>query len=276
MTQSSLKSSIEAFITLKDHKSNFANNPTCHLVHPAKAEIGQISKQLLDRINTRLANNLQLNQWKNTKAVLSLFNSIQHKDMYSFIAFDVVEFYPSISIDLLSEALQFASEYDTITDNEWHIILQAKRSLLYSYGEPWDKKISANLFDVTMGSYDGAESFELVGDYLMLSTCDFGLYCDDGLGISKASPRQTELIRKGLCSIFSNHGVKITMEANKKTVNFLDVTLNLSNGKYMAYTKPETFHSMSTGNQTIHLALKHSKIHQQTAVRNFNHEYSFN
>ena len=235
----------EAFITLRDHKPNFANNPTCRLINPAEAEIGQISKQLLDRINTRLANTLQLNQWKNTKAVLSWFNSIQHKDMYSFIAFDVVEFYPSISIELLSEALQFASEYDTITDNERHIIIQAKSSLLYSYGEPWGKKTSSNLFDVTMGSYDGAESCELVGAYLLHkikekfgSICEFGLYRDDGLGISRASPRQTELLKKDLCGIFSRYGLKITIEANKKTVNFLDVTLNLSDGKYMAYTKP--------------------------------------
>jgi len=54
----------------------------------------------LDRINTRLANILQLNQWQNTKAILSWFNNIQHKDMYSFIAFDVVEFYPSLSISI--------------------------------------------------------------------------------------------------------------------------------------------------------------------------------
>ena len=87
--------------------------------------------------------------------------------MYSFIAFDVVEFYPSISLALLREALQFASDYDTITDNERHIILEAKSSLLYSYGEPWGKKTSSNLFDVTMGSYDGAESCELVGAYLL-------------------------------------------------------------------------------------------------------------
>ena len=56
--------------------------------------------------------------------------------MYSFIAFDVVEFYPSISLALLRAALHFASEYDTITDNERHFILEAKSSLLYSYGEP--------------------------------------------------------------------------------------------------------------------------------------------
>ena len=96
-----------------------------------------------------------------------------------------------------------------------------------------------------MGNYDGAESCELVGAYLLHkikqkfgSTCDFGLYRDDGLGISRASPRQTELNKKDLCGIFSSYGLKITIEANKKTVNFLDVTLNLSDGKYMAYTKP--------------------------------------
>ena len=63
----------EAFITLKDHKPNFVNNPTCRLINPAKAEVGKISKQLLDRIN------LELNEWKNTKAALSWFNNIQHK-----------------------------------------------------------------------------------------------------------------------------------------------------------------------------------------------------
>ena len=68
--------------------------------------------------------------------------------------------------------------------------------------------------------------------------CDFGLYRDDGLGISKASPWQIELIKKDLCSIFSSYGLKITIEVNKKTINFLDVTLNLSDGKYMPYTKP--------------------------------------
>ena len=51
----------EAFITLKDHKTNFANNPTCRLINPTKSEIGKISKQLLDRINTTLVSKLKLN-----------------------------------------------------------------------------------------------------------------------------------------------------------------------------------------------------------------------
>ena len=123
--------------------------------------------QILDRINTKVVHTLQLNQWKNTKAVLNWFNSIQCKAPCSFITFDVVDFYPSISIDLLNAALDFASQHVYISNDDRHIILQAKTSLLYSNGELWAKKTSSNLFDITMGSYDGAESCELVGAYLL-------------------------------------------------------------------------------------------------------------
>ena len=142
--------------------------------------------------------------------------------MHSFIALDVVEFYPSISIDLLAAALEFVSKYVTICDDERHIILQAKSSLLYNSGEPWSKRTSSNLFDVTMGSYDGAESCELVGTYLLHNikerfgnACNFGLYRDDGLGVTKAPPRQAELIKKELCSIFAKCGLN-TIEAIRK------------------------------------------------------------
>ena len=37
----------ESFITLKDHKENFKNKPTCRLLNPCRPEIGKISKQLL-------------------------------------------------------------------------------------------------------------------------------------------------------------------------------------------------------------------------------------
>ena len=42
------------FITLKDHKENFLNNPTVRLMHPAKNELGRISKAILHNINKRL------------------------------------------------------------------------------------------------------------------------------------------------------------------------------------------------------------------------------
>ena len=146
---------------------------------------------------------------------------------------------------MLGAALEIASKHATICDDERNIILQAKSSLLYNSGKPWTKRTSSNLFDVTMGSYDGAESCELVGTYLLDNikerfgnACNFGLYRDDGLGVTKASPRQAELIKKELCSIFAKYGLKITIEANKKVVNFLEVTLNLANGKHLPYNKP--------------------------------------
>ena len=230
-------------LTLKDHKPNFQNNPTCRLINPRKSEIGKISKQILDRINTKVVQATGVNQWKNTNAVLNWFNNIANKDQYSFIAFDVVDFYPSISTELLNAALDFASNYDNISEEERDIIIHAKTSCLYNSGEHWGKRSSSNLFDVTMGSYDGAESCELVGSFLLhLITAKhgkkFGLYRDDGLGIVKQSAREIERIKKDLCSIFNTYGLKITIEANKKIVNFLDVTLNLSTGKYQPYSKP--------------------------------------
>ena len=35
----------DSFITLKDHKPNFSNNPTCRLINPAKSEIGIVSSR---------------------------------------------------------------------------------------------------------------------------------------------------------------------------------------------------------------------------------------
>ena len=147
----------EAFITLKDHKPNFQNNPSCRLINPSKSEIGKISKNILDRVNKKIIEATSMNQWKNTKSVLSWFNNITNKHQYSFIAFDIIDFYPSISIELLTAALDFASKYDQITDAEREIILHAKKSCLHKSGEYWGKKSSCNLFDVTMGSFDGAD-----------------------------------------------------------------------------------------------------------------------
>ena len=44
----------EAFITFKDHKPNFINNPKCRLINPAKSNIGKVSKKLLDAINSEI------------------------------------------------------------------------------------------------------------------------------------------------------------------------------------------------------------------------------
>ena len=53
-----------------------------------------------------------------------------------------------------------------------------------------------------------------------------GLYRDDGLGAFHETPQQVEWIKKEICKVFAHNKLKITIEANKKIVNFLVVTLN--------------------------------------------------
>ena len=65
-----------------------------------------------------------------------------------------------------------------------------------------------------------------------------GLYRDDGLAVCKAAPREIEKTKQEVSNVFKSHGLKITIEANKKTVNFLDVTLDLTSGSYKPYMKP--------------------------------------
>lgn len=99
------------------------------------------------------------------------------------------------------------------------------------------------MFDVTMGSYDGAETCELIGVYMLsLIATQFrdevGLYRDDGLAVCQATPREIEKTKQEVSKVFKSNGLKITIEANKKIVNFLDVTFDLSSGSYKPYMKP--------------------------------------
>ncbi len=112
---------------------------------------------------------------------------------------------------------------------------------LFNDGKPWTKKDSNSLFDVTMGSYDGAEICELVGLFILnklgqkFGKENIGLYRDDGLAIMKnKSARLADKTRKELHKCFEQFGLKITAEANLHVVNFLDVTFDLN--KFKPYT----------------------------------------
>ena len=83
-----------------------------------------------------------------------------------FIKFDIVEFYPSITEKLLRKALNFAKEHTTISAQEEEVIWHARKSLLFSSNSTWVKR-EGEQFDVTMGSFDGAEICELVGLYIL-------------------------------------------------------------------------------------------------------------
>ena len=88
-----------------------------------------------------------------------------------------------------------------------------------------------------------AQSCELVGLFLLeelsqIPGLEAILYRDDGLGVTRATARQTEKLRQAIISVFKKHGLKITISAGLTKVNFLDVTLDLEKGICKLYSKP--------------------------------------
>ena len=154
------------------------------------------------------------------------------------------DFYPSIKEGLLIEALDFAKLHMTIKSKVGETIFHARKSLLYNEWKAWIKKQNNN-FDVTMGSYDGAEVCELIGIFLLslignkYNPNNIGLYRDDGLAVFKNTcGSQSEKIKKTFQKMFKNKGLDIIINCNMKIVNYQDVTLNLNDGSYRPYKKP--------------------------------------
>ena len=179
-----------------------------------------------------------LNQWRNTDTVIDWFKSIRNKHLCKFSVFEIREFYPSITENLLKKALTFPKAYTHLSDDDKAISHDARRSLLFNDQETWIKRDSG-LFDVTMGAYNGAEVCELVGNYLLYELSklyekkDIGLYRDDGVAVfkNKRGP-ESEKIKKSIQAIFWENELKISIQCNLKIVDYLDVTFNLTDSCY--------------------------------------------
>ena len=129
-----------AFITLKDHKENFKSNQKCRLINPSKSEMCIVSKKYLENIISKLNSKLQYNQWRNTSTVIEWFKAIKNKAKCRFIKFDIAEFYPSISIELLDRSISFAKSLIDIEGNIINTINHARKSLLFDDSGAWVKK----------------------------------------------------------------------------------------------------------------------------------------
>ena len=147
-------------------------------------------------------------------SVIDWFKNIKDKDKHSF---DICEFYPSITEDLLDKAISWARQYVNISDQQESIIKYARKSLLFNDGKTWKKRNSNVTFDVSMGSYDGAEVYELVGLFILNSLSkkfgndNVGLCRDDGLVLLKGfSKRLAGKARKELHKLFKELQLRIT------------------------------------------------------------------
>ena len=231
-----------SYVTIKDHKENFPGRIQCRLINPSKTKIGMISKSILENIISTVKRKSGVNQWKSTKDVLHWFTSLRNKPSLKFFKFDIESFYPSITKDLLVKSLEFAKKYITISQDDFDIIMHARKTFLFSDNHAWIKKNEPD-FDVPMGAFDSAEISELVGLFLLHELEQFipkenvGLYRDDGLAVTDLPGPGIDQLRKKVINMFKSHDLNITVDINIVRTDFLDVVLDLSKNTYTPYRK---------------------------------------
>ena len=123
----------------------------------------------------------------------------------NFFLFDIKDFYPTITKDLLTKCLKFAEEKFRISDDGKNNNLSCKKVFFFflNEGSTWMKKDC--LFDATMRLYDGADVCELVWTFLIdkinekWNKNSIGLYRDDRLSVfTNKSNTQLERIKTSL------------------------------------------------------------------------------
>ena len=185
-------------------------------------------------------------QWTDPQQVINWFNCIENKNSMQFIKFDVKEFYPSITEQLLEKAIRFGQKHCDISQQDIKIIFNAAQSVLYHNEEAWIKRKEgvSPTFDITMGGYHGAEVCELVGLYMLsemgqfIPKEDVGLYRDDGLMVIKRqSGRKTEVLKQKLHTFAKSIGLGLEIEGPMEKTDFLDISLDLGRETYAPYRK---------------------------------------
>ena len=96
-----------------------------------------------------------------------MLKNVSNKKECAFTVFDIQEFYPSITEDLLKQAISFAQNSESIPPKSLDVIFHSRKSLLHHNDDPWLKKDTNVEFDFTMGSYDSAKVCEIVGLFML-------------------------------------------------------------------------------------------------------------
>ena len=73
----------------------------------------------------------EVNQLENTQSVIDWYMNIRGKRNSSFVVFDIENFYPSITLELLNNAIRFSSEKHIISENDLSINMQSRQTLLF-------------------------------------------------------------------------------------------------------------------------------------------------
>jgi hypothetical protein len=264
----------EAYVTLKDTKENFKSKKPCRVINGAKTDVGKISKILIRRIIEEILPQTGLNLWKSTPDVLRWFNNIKlkpnmvntRKNSTKFLVFDIEKYYPSISENLVRNAIKFAQMFCFISQSDINTIMTARESFLFYKEKVYVMKIQPQ-FDVQMGSWDGAEISELCGIYLMYKLTrndrtglngpfkkeEVGLYRDDGLAAVQGTNKEREAIKTKIKQIFAEENLKVEQKVNLSVVDYLDMTLDLEVKKHRPFHKANPIYINKDSNHPQHI-----------------------
>ena len=111
---------------------------------------------------------MNINQWRDTSQVIDWFKELECKSKSKFIQVDIKEYYLSITEETFDKTISFALNHTVVSCEDIRIIKHSRKSLLFHLEQAWKKKESSSCFDVTMGSYDGAELCELIRIFMQL------------------------------------------------------------------------------------------------------------
>ena len=204
-----------------------------------------VSKVILQKIIDKVKTETKLQSWQSTQETLDWFLELPRGKNLSFLSYDIENFYPSITPEVLKKSLDFAKQYINITEDEMNIIMHSRKSFLEWQGKTYVKKDTNGNFEVTQGGFDSCQACEIVGLFLLSQitkiitpTSKTGLYRDDGLICGPANGRSMEITRQKLVKLMKENGFKITWQVNIKRVEFLDVVLDLIARNHLPFRKP--------------------------------------
>ena len=135
--------------------------------------------------NVKKANHSNL--WGNSYETIEWFRRIKNKSKTTFMQFDIIDFYPSITKNILIDSINYVRKYADVTKEQYEIILACRKTVIENNESTWVKSGLDN-FDVPIvGGYDSSQIADLVGLYILniltriISHEQLGLYYDDGL-----------------------------------------------------------------------------------------------
>ena len=108
------------------------------LLNPSKTELGRISKYIIQDIVTNVKKANHSNLWGNSYETIEWFRKIKNKSKATFMQFDIIDLYPSITKNILIDSISYAHKYVDVTKEQYEIILACRKTVIKNNESTWD------------------------------------------------------------------------------------------------------------------------------------------